>query len=131
MRSSETPGSRSTATVTVLVQIAKRALPGEGYGVYLAGLFSLLATLLWVVSADGYPPGRVEVWSIFAGFVTVFSTAAGIYSVATMPTASPPRRLFTHGYIAADEESAVEAPPTSPADGPAFLRRARPPQEEM
>ena len=118
------------ATVTVLVQIAKRALPGEGYGVYLAGLFSLLATLLWVVSADGYPPGRVEVWSIFAGFVTVFSTAAGIYSVATMPTASPPRRPPS-APVAADDEPSVEAPPTSPADGPAFLRRARPPQEEM
>ena len=79
------------ATVTVLVQILKKAIPGEGYGIYLAGGVSLAATLVYIASGTIWPPERTDIWSMFAGFVAVFATSAGLYSISTTPTTTPAR----------------------------------------
>lgn len=80
------------ATVMVLVQILKKAIPGEGYGVYIAGGVSLVSVLLYVASGSVWPPDRTDIWATFAGFVAVFATAAGLHSISTTATVSSPRR---------------------------------------
>ena len=74
------------AMVTVLTQILKRALPGEGYSVYIAGAASLLVVGVWVVSGSQWPPARVDLWALFSGWLAVFATAAGIHGISTIPT---------------------------------------------
>jgi hypothetical protein len=74
------------AVVMTLTQILKRAVPGEGYGIYLAGGTSLVCVLVYVASAAEFPPNRTDLWTLFSGWVTVFATAAGLHSVANVPT---------------------------------------------
>lgn len=76
------------AVVLTLTQILKKALPGEGYGIYIAGGVSLIAVLLFVASGSVWPPDRTDIWSTFAGFVAVFATAAGLHSISTTATVS-------------------------------------------
>lgn len=74
------------AVVTVLTQVLKKALPGERLGPYVAGAVSFVCVLLWVVSDASWPPKQTDIWSIFSGWVAVFATSAGIYSLSNIPT---------------------------------------------
>ena len=38
-----------------------------------------------------WPPERTDILSMFAGFVAVFATSAGLYSISTTPTTTPTR----------------------------------------
>lgn len=73
------------ATVMVLVQILKRALPGEGYGIYIAGAVSLVCVVIYIASAAQFPPARTDIWALFTGWVSVFATASGLHAVANVP----------------------------------------------
>lgn len=73
------------AVVMTLSQIIKRALPGEGYGIYIAGGISLICVLAYVASAAQFPPNRTDIWALFSGWVTVFATASGLHSLANVP----------------------------------------------
>lgn len=76
------------AVVTTLTQIIKQTPLGarEGWGIYIAGVVSLLCVLAWVASATYWPPARTDLWALFSGWVTVFATAAGIHSISTHVT---------------------------------------------
>lgn len=78
------------ALVTTLTQITKRSLPGDFdcWGPLIAATYSLLGVLLWVVSAPSFPPLRTDIWAIGAGWVSVFSTAVGIFQTVKMVTAT-------------------------------------------
>lgn len=80
------------ATVMVLTQIVKRAVPHDGYSIYIAGGVSLLAVLIWVVSGINFPPARTDLWAIFSGWVSVFATAAGLHSAANVATSELAKR---------------------------------------
>jgi len=75
--------------VMVLTQIFKRALPGDwdAWGPHIAAILALGGVALWVYSAPTFPPQRTDTWAIFAGWVSVFATAVGLYQSAKMVTA--------------------------------------------
>lgn len=75
--------------VMVLTQIVKRALPGDwdAWGPHIAAVLALLGVCIWVYSAPTFPPQRTDTWAIFAGWVSVFATAVGLYQSAKMVTA--------------------------------------------
>lgn len=73
------------ALVVVLTQITKRLLPGEGWGPYAALCWSIVGVMLWCVSQPILPM-RTDIFTIFAGLVSVTATAMGIYSASGMVT---------------------------------------------
>lgn len=75
-----------SVVVTAIVQVLKKALPGSGYGIYLAAIVSLVAVAAWVASGVTWPPARTDLWAFFSGWASVFATAAGVYSISTTQT---------------------------------------------
>ena len=80
------------AVVMVLVQIIKRAVPRDDWGVYIAGGVSFIVVLLYISSAAQFPPVRTDLWALFAGWVSVFAGAAGLHAVANVATSEAGKR---------------------------------------
>ncbi len=73
--------------IMLMTEIAKTLMPVEHakkLGPYLALVFSFLATLLWVLSAPVFPPSRLDIWSLFMGWLHVFATSVGVYHGAKL-----------------------------------------------
>ena len=68
--------------VSALVQLAKWGLarrdPEGSYGPLLVVVFAALGVALWAVSQPTLPV-RTDIWPIFAAWVAVAITAAGVY----------------------------------------------------
>lgn len=79
------------ATVTLLTQIVKRAMPKDGNGPLIVALLSLIATVMWIVSAPVFPPDRTHIWTLFTGWASIWATASGIYSGASIVTTGAAR----------------------------------------
>lgn len=72
--------------VTLLTEILKTTLPqaqGKAAGPYLALGISLAMTLLYVVSQPVLP-GRMDIWALAMGWLTVYGTATGVYHGAKL-----------------------------------------------
>lgn len=68
--------------VTMLTEVAKSLMPPEkakALAPYLALAFSLVATTLWVLSSQVFPPFRTDVWPLFMSWLTIYCTAVGAY----------------------------------------------------
>jgi hypothetical protein len=81
------------SVVMVLVQIVKRATPDRysACGVQICAALSIVGVLLWVVSAPVFPPARTDLFTLFAGWISVFATATGLYKSAQMATTGAER----------------------------------------
>lgn len=80
--------------VTLLTTVIKRSVPGDidCYGLLIAATVSALGVGLWVVSAPLFPPPRTDYWAIGAGYVSVLSTAVGVYEMGKVVTRTAPIR---------------------------------------
>lgn len=75
------------AAVMLLVQVSKTMMPKEmakSAAPYLALVFSLLATVVYVISMPMFPPSRLDIWALFMGWLMVFATATGVYQGAKL-----------------------------------------------
>jgi hypothetical protein len=68
-----------SAVVVTLVQLAKWAGLREVYGPAAVLGFSFFGVVIWVLSEGSWPPGRTDAWPIFAGFIAVATSAAGVF----------------------------------------------------
>lgn len=98
------------ATVTLLTQVIKRELPGNGYGPLVVTLLSLLAIGLWIVSGPIFPPDRTQIWTIFTGWAVIWSEAIGLYHGTSIATNAVERLRATRAkrkQAQADDEEAA------------------------
>lgn len=79
------------ATVTLLTQVIKREMPGDGYGPLIVTLLSLVAIGLWLVSGPIFPPDRTQIWTIFTGWAVIWSEAIGLYHGTSIATSTVDR----------------------------------------
>lgn len=83
------------AAVTLMVEIAKTLMPpshAKKLGPYLALAFSLMATVVYVVSAPTFPPLRTDIWSLFLGWLEVLAVSVGVYHGAKLTLKAAPGR---------------------------------------
>lgn len=75
------------ATVTLLSQVTKRALPGDwdAYGVQICGFISLVSVITWVAQQGPitYTPPLFDWLTLWA---SIWSTSAGGYELSKMAT---------------------------------------------
>lgn len=75
------------AAVAVMVEISKSLMPAsqaKRLGPYLVLAFSLIATVVYVVSMPVFPPMRTDTWALFMGWLTTTVTAIGTYHGAKL-----------------------------------------------
>lgn len=73
--------------ISLLVEISKTMMPedkAKRLGPYLVLAYSLVATLVYVVSMPVFPPMRTDIWALFMGWLTVAATAIGVYHGAKL-----------------------------------------------
>jgi hypothetical protein len=68
-----------SAAVVALVQLAKWAGMRDSYGPGAVIVVSMLGVLMWLVSGESWPPGRVDIWPIFTGIINVTLASAGVF----------------------------------------------------
>lgn len=68
-----------SAAVVALVQLVKWAGMRDSYGPLAVIGFSGLGVALWLFGAVVWPPARTDTWPIFAGWVAVALSAAGVF----------------------------------------------------
>lgn len=84
-----------SAAVTALVQLCKWAGLRDSYGPIAVIGFSGFGVLLWLFGAVVWPPARTDTWPIFAGWVAVALSSAGVFgftraSASAVISAKPP-----------------------------------------
>lgn len=85
-----------SAAVVALVQLVKWMGLRDAWGPVAVLGFSALGVAMWLFSQPAWPPARVDVWVIFAGWIAVATSAAGIFGFtraaagAVTNVASPP-----------------------------------------
>jgi hypothetical protein len=106
------------AVVSAMVQLGKKALPGDWneWGVEITGLFSALAVAAWVASQPG-TLDRSAFFDLLTLWIGVFTTATGAYKIA---------KMVTNGVRQDDEDPADEVPPRILKQ----VRRLRPDERE-
>jgi hypothetical protein len=68
-----------SAAVTALVQLTKWAGLKDQWGPVIVIVFSGIGVALWLSSQPMWPPVRTDTWQIFAGWVAVSLSAAGVF----------------------------------------------------
>jgi hypothetical protein len=68
-----------SAAVTALVQLTKWAGLRDQWGPVIVILFSGIGVAIWLASQPAWPPVRTDIWAIFAGWISVALSSAGIF----------------------------------------------------
>lgn len=84
-----------SAAVVALVQLVKWSGLKDSYGPIAVIGFSGIGVALWLFGAEQWPPARTDTWPIFAGWVAVALSAAGVFgftraSVSAVTSAKNP-----------------------------------------
>lgn len=76
-----------SAAVVALTQLAKWAKLPDRVGPLAVILLAGVGVMVWLFSQEVWPPERTDTWNIFAGWVAVATSAAGVFGF-TRATAS-------------------------------------------
>ena len=85
-----------SAAVVALTQLAKWAKLPDRLGPLAVILLAGVGVMVWLFSQETWPPVRTDTWNIFAGWVAVATSAAGVFGFtratasAITATKSPP-----------------------------------------
>lgn len=68
-----------SAAVVACTQLVKWAGLRDHWGPIVVIGFSGLGVVIWLTSQEAFPPARTDTWNIFAGWVAVTLSAAGVF----------------------------------------------------
>lgn len=108
-----------SAAVVAFVQLVKWAGLKDHWGPLVVIAFSGVGVLIWLISQPAWPPSRTDTWNIFAGWIAVALSAAGVFGFTRAGAMAVSRAT-------APPEGGAGDSPTVDTDEQARLRRVKP-----
>lgn len=82
-----------SAAVVAFVQLIKWAGMKDSYGPIVVIGFSGVGVVIWLISQATFPPMRTDTWDIFAGWIAVALSAAGVFGFTRAGAAAVTRAV--------------------------------------